>query len=387
MSLADLHPQSIYLTLALLTLLTGGVLGLMHRGLMPDVQPAAVLWRVGTLVLAWASVFFAFRGELPLVPSVLVGNTLAMLGTALYAHAVSRFFELKMPAWPYVLVTLGVITLLVALTWYPIPRARVIVGSGIMAVNLIAAAVWVYRFGHRELEVSGRMMTGVLLVCGVILGVRAAAAPFTPLPSHDDPGWINVLGGLAGAIFPVVCTTAFLMMATDRSRIRLQRAAVTDELTGLPNRRALTSAAKQGLAQIQGGAQLGLILFDIDRFKSINDTYGHDIGDKALAHIAGILRNNVSGSTVAGRFGGEEFLCVLPGANVAQTSAQAEALRARLAASPLVLSGLTLTITASFGVSMVDRTDQSIDRALARADMALYQAKNEGRNRVVVHAA
>ncbi|AVP99720.1 GGDEF domain-containing protein [Ahniella affigens] len=386
MNLSDLDPQSIYLTLAMLALLTGGVLGLMHRGLMADVQPAAVLWRIGTLLLAFAAVFFAFRGELPQTPSVLVGNTLAMLGTALYAHALRRFFGGNTAAWLYGLVALGVVVLALSLTVFPLYRARVIVASGIMATHMIAAAYWVYRDGQRELEISGRMMTGVLLFCGGIVGARAISAPFLPPPTHDNPGLINVLGGMVGAIFPVVCTTAFLMMATERSRIRLLRAAVTDELTGLPNRRALTAEAKRGLAQIQGGTQLGLILLDIDHFKSINDTHGHDIGDKALLHIAGLLRQGVQGIAMAGRFGGEEFLVVLPGANLDTTIAMAESLCAALRATPLNLPDLSLPITASFGVSMVRANDDAIDRALARADAALYRAKSSGRNRVAVQA-
>jgi len=385
MTLAALHPQSIYLTLSLLSLLTGGVLGLMHRGLMPDVQPAAVLWRIGTLCLAFAGVFFAFRGELPLLPSVMVGNTLAMMGTVLYAHGVRRFFGLTMPAWPYLLVAFGVVTLAIFVIWFPHYRARVILASGIMATHMITAAVWVYRRRDLDLEVSGRMMAGVLVVCGVVMGIRAVTAPFMDVPSPLAPGWINVIGGLAGAVFPVVGTTAFLMMATDRSRIWLQRAAVTDELTGLPNRRALTFAAQQGLAQIHGGGRMGLILFDIDRFKSINDTHGHEVGDKALAHIAAILRTAVVSPAVGGRFGGEEFLCVLPGVDAAEAVELAETLRSRLDVSPLKLPGRELKITASFGVSTVRSDDDSIDRALARADVALYRAKADGRNRVAVH--
>lgn len=385
MSLAALHPQSIYLTLSLLSLLTGGVLGLMHRGLMPDVQPAAVLWRIGTLCLALAGVFFAFRGELPLVPSVLVGNTLAMMGTVLYAHGVRRFFGLTMPVWPYLLVAIGVVTLAIFVIWYPHYRARVILASGIMATHMVTAAFWVYRRRDLDLEVSGRMMAGVLAACGVVMAIRAISAPFMDVPSPIAPGWVNVIGGLAGAVFPVVGTTAFLMMATDRSRIWLQRAAVTDELTGLPNRRALTSAARQGLAQIHGGGRMGLILFDIDRFKSINDSYGHDVGDKALAHIAAILRTSVASPAVGGRFGGEEFLCVLPGADGTKAAELAELLRSRLEVSPLKLPDRELNITASFGVSTVRPDDDSIDRALARADVALYRAKTDGRNRVAVH--
>ncbi len=384
MKFVDMHPQSIYLTLSLLSLLTGGVLGLMHRGLAPDVQPAAVLWRIGTLMLALAGVFFAFRGEVPLVPSVMVGNTLAMMGTVLYAHGLRRFFGLAMPAWPYLLVAVGVIALLIFVTWYPVYRARVILASGIMATHMITAAVWVYRRRSLELEVSGRMMTGVLLACGIVMAMRAVTAPFTDVPSPLAPGWINVLGGLAGAVFPVVGTTAFLMMASERSRIRLQRAAVTDELTGLPNRRALTFAAQQGMAQVAGGGRMSLILFDIDRFKSINDTHGHEMGDRALVHIAALLRGEVRAPGVAGRFGGEEFLCVLPGADVDEAAALAESLRERLDGSPLVLPGRELTITASFGVSTVRSDDPSIDRGLARADVALYRAKAGGRNRVEV---
>jgi diguanylate cyclase (GGDEF)-like protein len=185
-------------------------------------------------------------------------------------------------------------------------------------------------------------------------------------------------------MFPVVGTTAFLMLAADRGRVRLQRAAVTDELTGLPNRRALTDAAHQRFATMAGGGQVGLILFDIDRFKSINDQHGHETGDRALAHVAAIVREVVAPPAIAGRFGGEEFLCVLPGADAHQAVALAERLRVTLASRPLSFRQGTLAVTASFGVVVAGPDGESLEHALARADTAMYRAKTEGRNRVML---
>lgn len=381
-----MDPRSIFLTLAVLSLLTGGVLGLMHRSLMPDVRPAAIHWRIGTLLLAWASVFFALRRDIPLVPSVIVGNLLAMSGTALYALSIRRFFGLPHVHWPAVLVAVGMGLLAWLAIVERVPQSRAVITSAIMAVHLLAAAWWVHQRRHDDLENAARMMTAILALAGALLALRALAAPFVEAPTAADPGWTNVIGGMAGAMFPVVGTTAFLMLAADRGRVRLQRAAVTDELTGLPNRRALTDAAHQGFATMAGGGQVGLILFDIDRFKSINDQHGHETGDRALAHVAAVMRAVVMPPAIAGRFGGEEFLCVLPGADAHQSVALAECLRVELVSRPLPLRQGTLAVTASFGVVVAGPDGETLEHALARADAAMYRAKSEGRNRVMLGA-
>lgn len=166
--------------------------------------------------------------------------------------------------------------------------------------------------------------------------------------------------------------------------------AVTDGLTGLHNRRYLDShLATLFERAMSRRTPLSLMITDIDRFKSINDTYGHDVGDAVLREFAARLRRNVRGIDLACRLGGEEFVVVMPETDGNVASRVAERIRAEIANTPFVRDGNggAIEVTASVGVAAMLRVSDSVDALLKRADLALYEAKNAGRNRVVAAAA
>ena len=165
--------------------------------------------------------------------------------------------------------------------------------------------------------------------------------------------------------------------------------AVTDALTGLYNRRYLETQLNQLIEQsIDRGKLLSLLTLDIDFFKSVNDTYGHDAGDRVLQEVAGRIRGSVRSVDLACRTGGEEFVVVLPGADLAIAEKVGERIRKAIAAKPFLLGpGSHLTVTASLGVASLVTAQDSVEELLKRADRALYIAKREGRNRVVPAAA
>lgn len=159
----------------------------------------------------------------------------------------------------------------------------------------------------------------------------------------------------------------------------LIRLAVTDSLTGMYNRRGFFEQAVQPCLRADKGAPLCAIMADIDHFKLINDSHGHDTGDKAIFSVAHEL---MSGTWHAGRLGGEEFALLLEGCVMAEAAKVAETLRGKIAGLRIPLGEDRLSLTCSFGVSEW-RVGDSIDPLLKRADMALYEAKIAGRNRVV----
>lgn len=170
-----------------------------------------------------------------------------------------------------------------------------------------------------------------------------------------------------------------------RQARRLQLLASTDELTGLPNRRALIAYAEHRVRQAQrGGGTLSVLMIDVDRFKRVNDTHGHAIGDEVLRHIAQVLPTGLRGRDRFGRLGGEEFLVVLPGAGLDQAAQVADRMRAAIVATPLIGTAGKLHFTVSIGVAELGRPQESVAGLLARADAALYQAKDNGRNAVAL---
>ena len=169
-----------------------------------------------------------------------------------------------------------------------------------------------------------------------------------------------------------------------RSSQRLAIDASTDPLTGLYNRRYLFDFSNRVLKRIRVEKQsLSLIMLDIDHFKSINDQYGHDIGDVVLKHFASLLQSSVRTSDTISRYGGEEFVVLLPQANLNSAKMLAETIRERVERSPYSDGNkLRISLTTSAGIAEWNSDEQQLDDALKRADLALYQAKQQGRNRV-----
>jgi two-component system cell cycle response regulator len=165
--------------------------------------------------------------------------------------------------------------------------------------------------------------------------------------------------------------------------------AVTDALTGLYNRRYLeTNLAHLIEHAVNRGKALSVLTLDVDFFKSVNDTHGHDAGDRVLQEMAGRIRAAIRNVDLACRTGGEEFVVVLPGADLGTSERVGERIRKMVAARPFnAAPDCQLSITVSVGISSLGGTEESVEDLLKRADQALYRAKREGRNRVSLAAA
>lgn len=165
--------------------------------------------------------------------------------------------------------------------------------------------------------------------------------------------------------------------------------AIMDGLTGLHNRRYFDTHFKSLAHQASSrGKMLSLVLTDIDFFKSINDTHGHDVGDEVLREFGNRIRASVRGADLACRYGGEEFVLILPDSDQQAAASIAERLRARMDHDPIPVAGGSkqLTITISLGVASIQGVDDTAEAMLKRADEALYKAKRDGRNRVMLAA-
>jgi diguanylate cyclase (GGDEF)-like protein len=187
---------------------------------------------------------------------------------------------------------------------------------------------------------------------------------------------------------------AFCVMADEvRGHIEeTERLSIQDHLTGLYNRRFLYAGGIKLLeASLRGERACSCLMLDVDHFKTINDTYGHTVGDQVLAHIAGVIAHCVRKSDLVARYGGEEFAVLLTGAGKPQAMVLAERIRIALAGAPCRVNGHSLSVTVSIGVAEARREVEfgggMLDDLLARADTAMYAAKAAGRDRVMVEGA
>jgi diguanylate cyclase (GGDEF)-like protein len=180
----------------------------------------------------------------------------------------------------------------------------------------------------------------------------------------------------------VVLLAAMAVLQIRRGR-HLRRLAMTDELTGVPNRRSILERLEREVAALRDGRALAVIAFDVDHFKRINDVHGHHGGDRVLESITDVIALHLPPAAKVGRMGGEEFLIVLPACGAGAASTLAEDLRARVAGARFDGFDADERVTISLGVSEGVPGDD-IEALLRRADAALYRAKGEGRDRVVV---
>jgi diguanylate cyclase (GGDEF)-like protein len=163
----------------------------------------------------------------------------------------------------------------------------------------------------------------------------------------------------------------------------LERLACVDGLTGLNNRRHFLTLAESEWSRFQRYQRpLALLMIDIDFFKSVNDTYGHDAGDAVLKSVAESLNRSKRSSDIAGRLGGEEFALILPEATPDRAIAAAERYRTLIGGRPIIAIGRQISVTVSVGVGIAETGMCGFEDLLKHADVALYDAKNSGRNRV-----
>jgi diguanylate cyclase (GGDEF)-like protein len=219
-------------------------------------------------------------------------------------------------------------------------------------------------------ELPGASICEPLLVGGEVIGSVLVSQPV----SGAAPDPLTIRDTVAQAA-PVLANLRNLALA--------ERRAATDLLTALPNQRSVQDTLKRMVAQASRlVAPLGAVLVDLDHFKQVNDVYGHDRGDDVLAAVGVALRSAVRESDFVGRYGGEEFLVLLPGTGRDGAAHVAEAIRSTIAA--IRITGVDRDITASCGVAILPGDARDAVTLFRAADRALYQAKHDGRNRVQV---
>ena len=242
------------------------------------------------------------------------------------------------------------------------------------AVESTRAEGGVIRGEHEDIAVAGDPDRGEEQIA-VPLAVAGESFGTLVLFGHEfEPDDHEVVASLA----------AHAVTALENARLHqiVKRQALLDALTNMPNRRQCESALATELSQAKRfGAALAFVLADLDEFKSVNDQYGHPVGDRVLREFADILRESVRDADLAARWGGEEFALVLPSTDAMGAAVLVERIRSALEHRTIVVDGHAIGITASFGVAVFPQEPTS-GRLIASADEALYLAKRRGKNRV-----
>ena len=318
---------------------------------------------------------------LPAMATALIGNFAGALSVALFFAAIREFAGRG-----YNRALLAVMV------------AVVTVAGGVAAEHYVAATIF-NGFAYSSYEwlnahslwcaehPASRRMQRVVAVFYVAMGIELPARAIALLATAPQLRYLDAQASwqepiyLFGFVYIIVTTLGFVLMCKARAEAETRAQARTDELTGLPNRRALDEAITIAFTRAEHhGRPFAIVMADVDRFKVMNDTFGHAAGDSILASFAGRLRDALRACDRTYRYGGEEFRLVLPDTDAAAAHALAEHARMRV---ELPASARMHALTASFGVAAWQPGD-AVDSLFGRADRALYRAKKSGRNRVEV---
>ena len=317
-----------------------------------------------------------------------IGVELVMAALVVAAAALSlnghcrrtRCRMLPLGLWPVAAAALAALAIIVHVA--PGSAMRHALVPAAVALSLLLTGTIILR-RSTALRPAEWFVAGISGAAGLALALAAVLALLAPTPASalgEASVRLFQVALPAGLIGLAVATT--LLLAADLSA-EMKEVAVRDQLTNLLNRRGFSEQAAKAYATARRtGTPVSVIMTDIDRFKTINDAFGHLQGDLALAHFADTLRESRREDDILARIGGEEFALILPGTRLRDAMRLADALCERVRESVLRIDDHDIPITASFGVATISDKDTCLTDIVIRADKALYRSKTDGRDRV-----
>ncbi|PRD58731.1 GGDEF domain-containing protein [Phyllobacterium myrsinacearum] len=379
--------RTIFSTVSLLILANSAVLAVIYRDVPKMLQPAAMRWLAGTLLIAIGCTVFAFGTLVPALVSIMTANCAFLLGLTAYQWSLRTFYGAPVNALILAPAACGILGVLWYSAVHPVFEARLIIVSIVWVWLMMSSVRTLTQNAHRDAALSRKMLAFIFSVVTAFTVLRAIYYFQMQLPPDfnvaGNASSLNPITPLFMTVLPIIGTTTFVLMCTEHIRRQWEFAASTDYLTGLPNRRTLTEIGNERFLEASKRTDgLALAVLDIDAFKAINDTYGHEIGDKALIHVASRLQSGVGKSDLVSRSGGEEFVVLFGGLSELEAKAAAERIRRLVESDPFTVNTMTIPVTVSIGAAVNRSKDASFADVLRRADEALYIAKSNGKNRV-----
>lgn len=374
-------------TLFLVTIYVEAILGLLL--LFAWVQNSAVYgvawWGAAHLLRAASITLFGLFGQIPDVFTIDLANAILLTSFAV-TWTGARLFDGR-PVAPFGLV--GGAALWLFLSRVPMFESMTV--RTLMAAGIIAGYTWMTAaefWRNREEQLVSRLPAVFMLFAhGSLFLLRTPLIemlPWSPTNQVFASVWLTVLSSEA-LLFTISIAFILLAMAKERTALNHKTAAMVDPLTGIANRRGFLSESELVAKRQKENPQLAaVLLIDLDNFKSINDRFGHAVGDKVLKVFAETATNCVRPSDFVGRLGGEEFAAVLHNVGRERALVIAERIRTAFADATTVVDGIPVAATLSIGLVYSNDTKFDVPELLVQADQALYRAKQRGRNRLEI---
>ncbi len=345
---------------------------------------ALAWWGASFLLFAPTTGLFAARGVISDVWSIQAANALMLVGYGLLWTG-ARVFEGRKPR---PLLILAGTAIWLAACQFPgflqsLP-ARITLMSVLLGAYTLSFVYELWRRRHDGL-LSRWPIMAIATLHVVLFPIRAPYLQSMPFPLQSPSYGMQTASLLVFAPLLYTFAMVFLLMALtkERAESRQRYAATIDPLTGIPNRRGFSERAERLLARAQrDNSQVTLLLFDLDRFKDVNDRFGHRTGDTVLTLFTRSAVESLRPLDLFGRFGGEEFVALLPGVTNEGALTVAERVRSHFEFTAGAVDGRPVGATASVGIASAADGAYDFDALYAMADAALYRAKQNGRNRI-----
>jgi len=339
----------------------------------------------GFLGFAIGFLLIGFRADIPLFLSVIIGNISIGLGTVVMGKGALQFLKSEFIFFRCSMVILILVACLLFYFLYvePSVNARIVsVSFGLAAILAICAMLMLTV--ESDVKVAQRVTVIPLVVVSLFFFIRGVLT----IAEEEKLGFMQsgTLHQLSFFFFIFLMIFSILgmfLMTTSRLENRLKRKSLKDSLTGLYNRFAIDELVEKEVARCKRhNTSLSIVLLDLDHFKSINDEFGHTVGDAVLHNLGKVLNKCVRGTDIAIRYGGEEFLVVLPETDTSGALQFAAKIRKHLKDIPMSKNP-RLFVTASIGIAEF-KADESFDQAVHEADSALYRSKENGRDTITL---
>ena len=341
-------------------------------------------WAASLVVQALAFGLIAGSAE-PQLGALAIGTGLAALSITLQAAALVTFARRQLPSWIHTAVIAGVALPMQLLSGDA--GGAVLFGGVVMGMLLFGVTVIAWQLQPPQGARARQILVACFAVAGFSLVTRGIGAAFIadPLGALLRPSGFAALAVLAAFAAGIGATLAFLLLHKERAENEVQRLATMDPLTGAYNRRTFHEIAEREMARARrAGQPLSIVMLDIDHFRAINDKHGHRVGDEVLQRFADVVRSALRKEDMVVRYGGEEFVILLPEVPGPGAVVVAGRIRRAVAGTPIEVGAEKFALTVSLGVAArLDEGPESIDELLDRAGSALSLAKERGRNRVV----
>lgn len=371
------HTPTLFGSVALAATIMGGCLLLTGQFNRRD---GLITGGTGLLAHALAYVCFTLYGHAELWLTYMLGNTLLSTAMMFYAASIYRVVERPVP-------------------WLTLASAPAIMLAGVGALldtleprMLLACLVLscqcllILHLGYRYGRMGGR--AHLLLIVGSLVSLVSLALRVAAILSgqadgmrYDASGLVQAISVSIGTLTVMMLSLGIVLLAKERSDANLKALALHDPLTGILNRRAIMARLNEEIERARRtGRPLAIVMIDIDHFKKINDRHGHLAGDEVLCECVTRLRSRLRQTDQIGRYGGEEFMIVLPDTEATGAHRIIEALRVAIEVAPVQFADTAIAVSFSAGIWCGVPAQQSVDQLVDGADSALYASKSAGRN-------